>query len=121
MAHTWNKDRSSKRIATWIDGVKSVTIKDYVRDTDLNSLPINTAYRVDGAHVYIDILNVDAMLATNSDEGVTCHRRTLRFLNLHFRAVQRVLRDVDAIEVDFLLAGIRNRGYSVKFTGENRA
>ena len=101
MAHAWTKAKASKRIATRLDEVKSVTIKEYVRDTNLNGLAANVAYRVDGVHLYVDILNVDEMLATTSDEGVTCHRRTLRFLNLHFRAVQRILADVDAIEVDF--------------------
>src|SRR5687767_12058550 len=101
MAHTWTKDRASKRIATRLEEVKTVTIRDYVRDTNLNDLPTDTAYRVDGVHLYVDILNMDAMLATTSGEGVTCHQRTLRFLNLHFRAVQRILADVDAIEVDF--------------------
>lgn len=101
MAHTWTKERASKRIATRIEEVETVTIKDYVRDTNLNDLPIDTAYRVDGVHLYVDILNIGDMLDTTSDEGVTCHRRTLRFLNLHFRAVQRILNEVDAIEVDF--------------------
>lgn len=101
MAHTWTKDKASKRIATRIAEVKSVTIKEYVRDTNLNDLPVGTAYRVNGVHLYVDILNIGAMLETTSDEGVICHRRTLRFLNLHFRAVQRILGEVDAIEVDF--------------------
>ena len=34
-------------------------------------------------------------------EGETCHKRTLRFLNLHYRAVYRILQRVDAIFVDF--------------------
>jgi len=34
-------------------------------------------------------------------EGEICHRRTLRFLNLHYRAVQRILQRVDAMLVDF--------------------
>jgi class 3 adenylate cyclase len=101
MAHSWTTDRSTKRIKGWLEQVKTVTIKEYVRDTSLNDLAVNTAYKVDGVHLYVDILNIKEMLATTEDEGVTCHRRTLRFLNLHFRAVQRILSDVDAIEVDF--------------------
>ena len=45
--------------------------------------------------------NLDEMLGSSNFEGVRVHRRVLRFLNLHFRAVRNVLVDVDAIEVDF--------------------
>jgi class 3 adenylate cyclase len=41
------------------------------------------------------------MLRVTDVEGETCHRRTLRFLNLHYRAVYRILQRVDAIFVDF--------------------
>jgi class 3 adenylate cyclase len=99
--HTWSKARAEKRIDTYLGQVKTVEIKDYVRDTDLGSLPNSTAYRVSGVHLYVDILNIDEMLGATTIEGVTCHKRTLRFLNLHFRAVHRILGDVDAIEVDF--------------------
>src|SRR5690606_4393839 len=34
-------------------------------------------------------------------EGATCHKRTLRFLNQHYRAVHRILQESDAIRVDF--------------------
>lgn len=100
-AHTWTSARAAKRIATRLKEVNSVEIKNYVRDTDLSSLPRNKAYRVDGVHIYVDIKNLDAMLATTQTEGVSCHKRTLRFLNLHYRAVHRILNAVDAIEVDF--------------------
>lgn len=101
MANTWTKDRATKRIDTRLTEVKPVQIKEYVRDTDLTSLPSGTAYRVNGVHLYVEILNLNEMLSTTDEEGVTCHRRTLRFLNLHYRAVRRILEDVDAIEVDF--------------------
>jgi hypothetical protein len=100
-AHTWKKDKAVTRIAARLAEVKSVEIKDYVRDTNLAALPRNKAYRVDGVHVYVDILNLQDILGATDAEGVTCHRRALRFLNLHFRAVHRVLGAVDAIEVDF--------------------
>ena len=99
--HTWTRETAAERIDAYLAEVDSVTIKPYVRDTDLASLPRDTAYRVDGAHVYIDILNLEEMLASTAQEGVTCHRRALRFLNLHYRAVRRIVEHVDAIEVDF--------------------
>src|SRR6185312_14680929 len=58
-------------------------------------------YRLHGAHLYADILNLVDMLNVTDVEGETCHRRTLRFLNLHYRAVHRILQRVDAIFVDF--------------------
>jgi class 3 adenylate cyclase len=100
---TWNKDRAAKRIDARISELplKDIEIKEYVRDTDLTNLPSNVAYRLDGVHLYADILNLSDMLYVTNVEGETCHRRTLRFLNLHYRAVQRILQRVDAIFVDF--------------------
>ena len=101
MAHTWKKDRVLARVRARLAEVRTIEIKNYARDTNLNALPLNRAYRVNGVHVYVDLLNLEDMLATTDVEGVTCHRRTLRFLNLHYRAVHRILAAVDAIEVDF--------------------
>ena len=102
-ARTWNKDRASERIDARIAEVAldKIEIKDYVRDTNLSNLPRNLAYRLDGVHLYADILNLSDMLHVTEVEGETCHRRTLRFLNLHYRAVHRILRRVDAMFVDF--------------------
>jgi len=103
MAKTWNKDRSSKRIDTRLAEValKDIDIKEYVRDTDLTSLSNRTAYRVNGVHLYADILNMTDMLNVTNAEGEICHRRTLRFLNLHYRAVYRILQRTGVILVDF--------------------
>lgn len=98
---TWSEDSAKERIANRLGEVKSVEIKDYVRDTDLTGLKNGLAYRVDGVHLYIDILNIDEMLETTSFEGERCHQRTLRFLNNHYRAVRNILLEVDAIQVDF--------------------
>jgi class 3 adenylate cyclase len=100
---SWNKDRASKRIDAKISELplNSIEIKEYVRDTDLTNLPSNVAYRVNGVHLYADILNLSGMLHVTEVEGEICHRRTLRFLNLHYRAVYRILQRVDAIFVDF--------------------
>jgi hypothetical protein len=98
-----NKDRAGKRIDGKISELplKDIEIKEYVRDTDLTNLPRNVAYRVDGVHLYADILNLSEMLHVTDVEGEICHRRTLRFLNLHYRAVYRIIQRVDAIFVDF--------------------
>jgi len=100
---TWNKERAGKRIDARLSElpIKDIEIREYVRDTDLASLPMNVAYRVNGVHLYADILNVEDMLNVTDSEGEVCHKRTLRFLNLHYRAVDRILQRTDAIFVDF--------------------
>src|SRR5690606_36216822 len=65
------------------------------------SIPRNKAYRMDAVHLYVDILNVRDMLDSTQLEGETCHKRTLRFLNLHYRAVHRILSSANALRVDF--------------------
>lgn len=101
MAKTWNKDRAAAHINKKIEEVSDVNIKDYGRDKSLSNIAVNEAYRVDGVHVYADILNLDEMLNVTGIEGEQCHKRTLRFLDLHYRAVTRVLDRVDAKRVDF--------------------
>ena len=98
---SWSADAAKKRIAARMAEVKTVTIKEYVRTTDLQGIGNGVAYRVHGVHLYVDILNIGDMLNVTDFEGTTSHRRTLRFLNLHYRAVRDILLDVDAIEVDF--------------------
>jgi hypothetical protein len=98
---TWSEDSAKARIATRLNEVKNVEIKNYVRDTDLTGLRNGVAYRVDGVHVYVDILNIGEMLNSTDFEGERSHQRTLRFLNNHFRAVRNILLEVDAIQVDF--------------------
>lgn len=98
---TWNENSAKARIATRLNEVKTIDIKEYVRDTDLSALATAEAYRVNGVHVYVDILNIGEMLNNTDFEGERCHKRTLRFLNNHFRAVRNILLDVDAIQVDF--------------------
>lgn len=101
MSKNWNHDRAVNHIDKKMDDVEDVTIKDYTRDMYLNSIPTNVAYRVDGVHMYVDIQNLHEMLNTTQIEGTDCHKRTLRFLDQHYRAVKRILREVDALRVDF--------------------
>ncbi len=101
MSKNWNHDRAAEHIDKKMADVKDVTIKDYARDMSLESIPTNMAYRVDGVHMYAEILNLDEMLNITDFEGVECHKRTLRFLDQHYRAVKRILDKVDARRVDF--------------------
>jgi class 3 adenylate cyclase len=101
MAHTWNYVRALEHIKKKIKDVETVNIVAYTRDVSLENIPTNKAYRLDGVHIYADILNLSDMLNVTQEEGETCHKRTLRFLNLHYRAVHRILKECDAIRVDF--------------------
>lgn len=102
-ARSWNKKSAQERIDKKIADMplKNIEIKEYVKDTNLAAIGNNTAYRVDGVHVYADILNLDDMLRVTDIEGETCHKRTLRFLNQHYRAADRIIARVEAIFVDF--------------------
>lgn len=101
MVHSWKYDRAKSEIDKRIEDVKDVTIVDWTREKSLESIPTNKAYRMDAVHLYVDIVNMRSILDSTDTEGVTCHRRTLRFLNLHYRAVERILSDADALRVDF--------------------
>ena len=99
--HTWKHETAQARLKKSIESVEDVTVVDYVKDTSLENIPKTKAYRMDAVHMYADILNLDAMLESTAFEGTQCHQRTLRFLDLHFRAVHRILRATDARKVDF--------------------
>lgn len=101
MTNTWKHDRAKSAIDARIMDVEKVTVVDYTRTTSLESIPTNKAYRLDGVHLYVDIVNFEEMLWSTDAEGETSHKRALRFLNLHYRAVHRILADADAIRVDF--------------------
>ncbi|MEY2758714.1 MAG: hypothetical protein RIR33_2492 [Pseudomonadota bacterium] len=101
MTHNWNRARAEKRIEAALSAVEDVEIVDYTRDTSLADIPVHKAYRMRAAHLYADIVNLDDILGVTEAEGETCHRRTLRFLNLHYRAVDRILKRTDARRVDF--------------------
>ncbi|MEO7323228.1 MAG: adenylate/guanylate cyclase domain-containing protein [Dokdonella sp.] len=101
MSNSWNANRAKERIETRFEEVREVSIVDYTKDLSLANIPVKKAYRMDAAHLYVDILNVDELLGTTDSEGPTCHKRVLKFLNLHYRAVHRILSETDARRVDF--------------------
>lgn len=101
MSGSWKYDRAKAAINKRIGEVQTVEIVDYKRDTSLESIPTAKAYRVDSAHLYADILNLEEILGTTDVEGEQCHKRALRFLNLHYRAVHRILARCNASRVDF--------------------
>lgn len=101
MAHNWNFERTQTRINTAINEVSEVSISEYTRDMSLKNIPKNKAYRTESVHLYIDIFNMDELLGVTATEGETSHKKTLKFLNLHYRAVDRILDKCDALRIDF--------------------
>jgi hypothetical protein len=101
MAVSWKHDRASGRIGKRLDDVSDPVVKDFSRDMSLQNIPVDHAYKVDGVHLYADIINVGDILESYQEEGVTCHRRALRFLNQHYRAVHRILSECEIKRVDF--------------------
>lgn len=101
MGHNWSHSRAEKHISERLSDVSDVEIVEYTKEKNLDAIPVNKAYRVYGAHLYADITNIGDMLNCTSEEGLTSHRRTLRFLHLHHRAVKRVLDACDVKRVDF--------------------
>lgn len=101
MGNSWDYNRAADHIERKLKDVETVEIVDYTRDCSLENIPVSKAYRVKAAHLYADIQNLDDMLGITSIEGETCHRRTLRFLNQHYRAVARILSSCDMRRVDF--------------------
>jgi len=121
MPHVWNHKRAADHIESKLDDVSVVTIKTYARELSLENIPVSAAYRVQGVHIYADITNLEEMLHVTDQEGETCHKRTLRFLNMHFRAVARVLAKCDARRVDFAnqrLHGLVTKPYDGEETSE---
>lgn len=100
MSGSWKRDRAAAHVAKLLDQVADVEIVKYTRSTTLENIPRSRAYRVQAAHVYADILNIGEMLGCTTVEGETCHKRTLRFLDLHYRALDRIVARVGAKRVD---------------------
>ena len=101
LANSWKHDRAKASIDRKIKDVATVNIVDYKRDMSLESIPTHKAYRMDAVHLYVDIPNFEAILSSTDIDGVTSHRRALRFLNLHQRAVHRILSKTGTRRVDF--------------------
>jgi len=97
----WNRDTSRNRIKSAIEQCKDIKVTNYRSNADLDSLELTRAVRVDGVHVYVDIVNADAMLCSDKTETERSHRRYLRFLHLYQRVALGVLGKTDAIKVAF--------------------
>jgi len=97
----WNRETSRERIKKSIAQCQDIKITNYRSTTDFDSLGLERAVRVDGVHVYVDIVNAEAMLCSDNTESDRSHRRYLRFMHLFQRVAHGVLGKTDAIKVAF--------------------
>lgn len=98
---TWKIETSRSRINALLAQIPVVEVKDLKSDVNLNTLPLTTAYRVDGVHVYVDIVNAQSLVETSASEGERSHKRYLRFMHLYQRIAHLVFHGTDAVKVDF--------------------
>lgn len=99
----WSFERAKNKIEQQLDKVSDAEVVDYTREIgSLSTIPLRKGYRVDGVHIYIDVLNIDDMLDNISNETEMCHQRVLKFLHLHYRLVDRVIECLEGVRrVDF--------------------
>lgn len=99
--HNWEYNRSKERIEKQLAKVDQVEIKEYTREMSLDSIPTAVAYRVDAAHLYLDITNMPALVTADGEETESNHKKVISFLNRHTRAVDRILINCGVKKVDF--------------------
>lgn len=97
----WNRDTSRERIRAAIELAKNIYVTDYRSTTNFDNLALEHAVRVDGVHVYVDILNTREMLSSDKSESERSHKRYLRYLHIFQRVAHGVLGRTDAIKVAF--------------------
>ena len=73
MHYIWDVDRAESHIDKLCDSVEDVEIANYTRKMDLDNIPVNKAYEMDAVHIYVDILNLEDLLAKDGDENETSH------------------------------------------------
>jgi class 3 adenylate cyclase len=99
----WNKSTTESRVHKTVKDLKPITIKRLVREIDLAKIdiPLDEAYRVDGVHSYIEIVNARNLLESDASESERSHKRFLRFLHLFQRVVHTgVLANTSVYKID---------------------
>ncbi len=94
---TWNHDQSAARIRDAINAFAKIEVKPLVREVDLNNLPLEVAHAVDGAHVYVQMLNLSSLYGGDDERS---HARVLRFQHVMMRVAHIVFARTDAEKVD---------------------
>ncbi|TAY98659.1 adenylate/guanylate cyclase domain-containing protein [Rhizobium leguminosarum] len=104
----WDRIRSGDRIQKALltvpnTGVAVEAFEARVKQfhDPLLRLPRNIAVLVDGAHVYIQLTDFNAVLQDTKRETEARNRRALQFLHIHYAACDSIIRDFGAQRVDF--------------------
>lgn len=99
----WKRSTSESRVRDALKALPSVEVVDLTREMDLAtvSIPLAKAYRVNGVHTYIDIVNADELLHSDKTESERSHKRLLRYLHIFQRVMHNaVLAVTDVYRID---------------------
>src|SRR4051812_28746512 len=99
----WKRATSEARVRQSLRDLDRVDVVDLTREVDLATakIPLGKAYRVDGVHIYLDIVNADSLLSSDQSESERAHKRFLRYLHIFGRVVHvAVLSTTDLFKVD---------------------
>lgn len=94
---SWNANTTRERVKKSWTAFSGVNVRPLVREVSLDNLPLETAYEVDGVHVYLDLPNALTLLG---DDGERAHARLLRFLHILMRVAHLLFQRTDAVKVD---------------------
>ena len=85
---TWNYDESLARVQKHLDEMGAIEIKPMVREMDLDNLSETVCRDINGAHVYCEIANLSALVATATDKPT--RQRLVQAVHLYQREVARI-------------------------------
>ncbi|MDP3277931.1 MAG: adenylate/guanylate cyclase domain-containing protein [Deltaproteobacteria bacterium] len=100
---SWNPEQVRSRVREAIKATNSIEVVNLTREIDLANaqLPLSKAYRVDGVHAYLDIVNADELLESTETESERSHKRFVRYLNILSRVLHAtVLTKTDVFKID---------------------
>ncbi|NKB78937.1 hypothetical protein HED49_07755 [Ochrobactrum daejeonense] len=138
---SWSKDKSLRRIQTFKAASPSSSIEiktfdesylqtrqavlarkfalDGKREPLIFDIPENAAIRVEGVHVYIQMLDFSSAMIDRDRETEASHKRVLSMLHLNYAACDQVAEEYEAQRVDF--HGSRMHAVIVSPPGEHNA
>lgn len=99
----WNlkeKEESINNLFKDID-INNINIIDYSKKKDIENIKLNEAYKIEGVHLYLQITNIEEILNITKLEGEMAHKRTLKILDFFYKIGTIVIKEYEAILVDF--------------------
>lgn len=98
---SWNYEVAKKHIEDKLVEINGIELIDYGREVDIENIPRNKAYKINGVHVYLNITNIDEVLSATKYEGERVHKEIIRILDLFYKLGTIALKEAGAILVDF--------------------